>query len=43
MYKVEWDDHEGNHHEMMLERQGDAEMEAAYLDEKYDGVSVAEI
>lgn len=40
MYIVEWNDHEGNQHQIEFEKPEDAELEAESLREKYDGVDV---
>ncbi len=34
MYIVEWNDHEGNLHQQTFDNRADAELEAAYLEEK---------
>lgn len=40
MYRVEWDDFEGNQHGMLFETLKDAKLEAAYLETKYDFVEI---
>lgn len=42
MYRVEWDDFEGNAHERIFETLEDAKLEAANLETKYDFVEIAE-
>ncbi len=37
---VEWDDHEGNRHEMTFDNQEDAQLEAARLKERFDYVAI---
>lgn len=40
MYTVEWCDHEGNLQHIQVKTFGDARLEAAELDKKYDGVRI---
>ncbi len=40
MYIVEWNDHEGNRHEMTFDNRADAELEAASLEEEFDYVAI---
>lgn len=40
MYVLTWDDFEGIQHEMEFDRLEDAELEAARLNEKFDGVEI---
>ncbi len=40
MYIVEWNDHEGNLHQQTFDNRADAELEAAYLEEKFDYVKI---
>ncbi len=40
MYIVEWDDHEGNLHEMVFDSREDAELEAAELEKSFDYVAI---
>ncbi len=40
MYIVEWCDHEGNLHEREFQTLQDAKLEAAYLEQQYDGVEI---
>lgn len=40
MFIVEWDDHEGNRHEMAFDSREDAELEAAELEKDFDYVAI---
>lgn len=40
MYRVEWDDQEGNRHEQYFDRMEDAQMEAARLRLMFDYVAI---
>lgn len=40
MYIVIWNDFEGIQHELTFDRLEDAELEAAALEKKYDGVEI---
>lgn len=40
MFIVEWCDHEGNLNQREFETKEDAELEAAYLETKYDYVAI---
>lgn len=40
MFIVEWNDHEGNQRQRTFETLEDAQLEAAYLEEKYDYVAI---
>lgn len=40
MYLVEWDDQEGNRHQLTFDRLEDAKVEAEALKEKFDFVEV---
>lgn len=42
MYIVEWDNHEGNRHQLEFNDMDDAQLEAASLKERYDFVQVRE-
>lgn len=43
MYLIEWDDHEGNRHELKVDRLDDAEAEAAALRESFDYVNLSKV
>lgn len=43
MYLVEWDDHEGNRHEMTFDSLEDARIEATYLEKEFDYVKIVTI
>lgn len=40
MFIVEWNDHEGNQQQRTFDTKEDAELEAAYLETKYDCVAI---
>lgn len=42
MYIVEWDDHEGNRHELAFGNLSDAHREAEYLRTKFNYVKIVE-
>jgi len=40
VYIVEWTDHEGNLNQQTFDNRADAELEAAYLETKYEYVAI---